>query len=177
MRVSGSSTRRIGRLRSEASPSKSAVIPWPPTTPIINLVPVPALPKSSGARGSRSAPMPTPSTCQAPSPRRSIRAPKARQAAPVCRTSSPSSRPSISVRPTLKSPRMKARCEMDLSPGGLKRPLSGPPGAALAAGDGGGTRVETAKIPPDRANPFSAGNMWLGEKSWVNLSCSHTEIP
>ena len=44
----GSSTRRIGRLRSDASPSKVASIPWPPTTPIISREPVPALPKSSG---------------------------------------------------------------------------------------------------------------------------------
>ena len=50
---SGSRMRRIGRLRSEASPSKVAVIPWPPTTPIISRQPVPALPKSSVSRGGR----------------------------------------------------------------------------------------------------------------------------
>ena len=43
--------RPIGRLRSEASPSKVAVIPWPPTTPIIRREPVPALPKSSVVAG------------------------------------------------------------------------------------------------------------------------------
>ena len=40
MSLSGSRMRRIGRLRREASPSKVAVIPWPPTTPIIRRQPV-----------------------------------------------------------------------------------------------------------------------------------------
>ena len=44
----GSSTRRIGRLRSEASPSKTAVIGQPATAPITSRQPVPELPKSSG---------------------------------------------------------------------------------------------------------------------------------
>ena len=69
----------------------------------------------------------------------------------------------------VNSPRMKARCEMDLSPGGRSRPLSGPPGAALKAEDGGGTRVETAKIPPGPAKfAVRARNMRVGEKSWAN---------
>ena len=44
--------RRIGRLRSEASPSKVAAIGWLPATPIIRREPVPALPKSSTPAGS-----------------------------------------------------------------------------------------------------------------------------
>ena len=55
----------------------------------------------------------------------------------------------------LSSPRMKARCEMDLSPGGRSRPFSGPPGAVLKAAAGGETLIETAKIPP-RAGEFTA---------------------
>ena len=45
--------RRIGRLRSEASPSNVASIGWLPTTPIISREPVPALPKSSVSRGAQ----------------------------------------------------------------------------------------------------------------------------
>ena len=51
----GSSTRRIGRERSEASPSKTAVIGQPATAPITSRHPVPELPKSSGTCGSREA--------------------------------------------------------------------------------------------------------------------------
>ena len=45
---SGSRIRRIGRLRSEASPSNTAVIGQPATAPITSRQPVPELPKSSG---------------------------------------------------------------------------------------------------------------------------------
>ena len=44
-------------------------------------------------------------------------APSARMAAAVASTSSPSSRPSISVSPTASAPSISARCEIDLSPG------------------------------------------------------------
>ena len=128
----GSRMRRIGRLRSEASPSKVAEIGWPPTTPIISLVPVPALPKSSVASGSASPPMPTPCTLQRPSPWRSTAAPSWRQACAVRSTSSPSSRPSIFVSPMERRPRIRARCEIDLSPGTRTRPSSAP--APSAAG-------------------------------------------
>ena len=47
---SGSRMRRIGRVRSEASPSKVAVIGQPATAPITRRQPVPELPKSSAAR-------------------------------------------------------------------------------------------------------------------------------
>ena len=48
---SGSSTRFIGRDRSEASPSSVAVIGEPASAPSASRQPVPELPKSSGARG------------------------------------------------------------------------------------------------------------------------------
>ena len=90
--------RRIGRLRSEASPSKVAAIAWLPTTPIISREPVPALPKSSGLarREQRAEPGPVdaPAAGRQPLDRRAER----RQASPVRSTSSPSSRPSISSR-------------------------------------------------------------------------------
>ena len=128
--ASGSRMRRIGRFCSEASPSKRARIGCPPTTPSISRVPVPALPKSSVSRGASSVPMPVPRTHQ-PSPSRSIVAPSARQALAVRITSSPSRSPLIRVAPTLSRPKIIARCEIDLSPGGRRRPLSGPPGSAV----------------------------------------------
>ena len=130
--LSGSRMRRIGRLRSEASPSKVAVIPWPPTTPIISRQPVPALPKSSVSRGGKSAPSPGPRIRHAPGARRSMSAPSAWHALPVPSTSSPSSSPSTFVSPQVSRPNRKARCEIDLSPGGRTRPLSGRARLALS---------------------------------------------
>ena len=123
---SGSRMRRIGRLRSEASPSKVAVTPWPPTTPIISREPVPALPKSSVSRGGQNRAEPGPANPPSARPEpldRPRRAP--RQALPVLSTSSPSSSPSTSVSPQVRRPNRKARCEIDLSPGGRTRPFSG----------------------------------------------------
>ena len=50
--------------------------------------------------------------------------PSAVTALAVCRTSSPSSRPVICVRPVAMAPSIRARCEMDLSPGTRAVPLS-----------------------------------------------------
>ena len=132
------------RHRHQSSPG------WlPPAPPIISRLPVPELPKSSGSAGVRSAPMPLPLTRQEPSPTRSTEAPSARQASPVRKTSSPSSTPSIRVSPTLSSPRMKARCEIDLSPGGLTRPVSGPLPRRKADGALGGVRGFQLHGAPD----------------------------
>ena len=129
--ASGSRMRRIGRLRSEASPSKHARIGWPPTTPSIRREPVPALPKSSVVCGAMSVPMPTPCTTQV-SPSQVIVAPRARAASAVRMTSSPSSRPVTRVVPTVSRPKIIARCEIDLSPGGRSRPRSGVPAVAVS---------------------------------------------
>ena len=94
--------RCIGRLRSEASPSKVAVIGQPATAPMTSRQPVPELPKSStpAVRESRRRRRPAP----AMRPRRCARrvAPSARMALPVLSTSSPSSRPEMRVSPTVK---------------------------------------------------------------------------
>ena len=119
----GSRIRRIGRLRSEASPSKVARMAWPPTTPIIKREPVPALPKSRTCLGAIRLPRPMPSTVHFPSPWRVTVAPKERQASPVRNTSSPSSKPEISVLPTQSNPKISERCEMLLSPGGFSLPF------------------------------------------------------
>ena len=99
---SGSITRPIGRLLSDASPMKVAVIGWLATSPASNRVEVPELPMSSAPAGWSSPPTPTPHTCQTPSPDRSIVAPIARIAAAVASTSSPSSNPSIRLSPTAR---------------------------------------------------------------------------
>ncbi len=94
-------------------------------TPSINRVPVPELPKSSGADGWRSPPTPRPVTCQA-LPTFSIGAPSACSALAVSSTSSASSSPVSRVTPVAKAPSISARCEIDLSPGTRTRPRSGP---------------------------------------------------
>jgi len=58
--VSGSSTRAIGRPRSEASPVNTAVIGVVAMAPITSREPVPELPKSSTSDGSAQPPTPRP---------------------------------------------------------------------------------------------------------------------
>ncbi len=124
MRSSGAVTRAIGRRRSEASPVKKLVMGWLATSPIRRRAPVPELPRSSMSCGSARPPRPMPSITQRPSSPRAMPAPSARMAAAVRSTSSPSSSPLTRVRPMASAPRMSARCDTDLSPGALSRPLS-----------------------------------------------------
>src|SRR5450631_832537 len=132
IRSSGSSTRCIGRLLKEASPIKVAVTGEPATAPSASRTPVPELPKSSGPAGWAKPPTPTPWMRHTPSPVRSSRAPSARMAAAVCSTSSPSKRPATVLSPTVNAPRIRARCEIDLSPGTRVRPCKGPPRRAVS---------------------------------------------
>ena len=116
--------RRIGRVRRLASPSKVAVIGQPATAPITSRQPVPELPKSSAARGlGEAADADARARARRRSPVRSTVAPSACMALAVLMTSSPSSRPVIRVSPTASAPRIRARCEIDLSPGTRTRPL------------------------------------------------------
>ena len=122
---SGAITRAMGRLLSEASPVNVAVMGCEATRPISNRVDVPEFPISSAVSGCKSPPIPTPQTCHRASCR-TISAPIARIAAAVARTSSPSSSPSITDSPTASADSISARCEIDLSPGTVTVPASGP---------------------------------------------------
>ena len=127
----GSVTRAMGRRLREASPVMTAVSGWLARMPSKSRAPVPALPMSITSSGSLSAPMPRPQTCQRPPASRSTSAPRARIAAAVASTSSPSSRPSMLVSPTARPPSIRARCEIDLSPGRRVVPDSASVGRAV----------------------------------------------
>src|SRR5262249_28472961 len=108
--------------------------------------PVAELPKSRTPLGSRKPPTPTPWRHHSPTPRRSTLAPKAAMALLVLRTSSPSRRPEIRVSPTASAPKIRARFEIDLSPGTRTRPLSAP---ARRAVSGAGVACDTGNNPTD----------------------------
>src|SRR4051812_4870472 len=110
----------IGRLRKLASPVNVALIGMPATAPITSREPVPELPKSRGDAGVVQR---APVTRQAPWPSRISVAPSARSAPAVLSTSSDSSNPVIVVSPAAIAPRIRARWEIDLSPGTSNRPL------------------------------------------------------
>ena len=147
----GSRIRRIGRERSEASPSNTAEIGQPATAPITSRQPVPELPKSRGAAGWAKPATPTPRTCQANGPVRSTLAPSACMDLAVLSTSSPSSRPEIVVWPTESAPRIRARCEIDLSPGTRTLPVRAPLERASSGVGRSASRSEWVKIVSSRA--------------------------
>src|SRR6516225_7216455 len=71
--------------------------------------------------GSTRPPTPRPRTSQLP-PSLRTSVPKASRALAVLRTSSPSSKPVMCVRPVARAPSTSARCDIDLSPGTRTRP-------------------------------------------------------
>ncbi len=126
----------------------TAVIGVVAMAPITKREPVPELPKSSTSPGSAQPPTPVPQTFQAPGPTRSGRAPKARIALAVFSTSSASKRPEMRVSPSASAPRIKARWEIDLSPGTLAVPFRGGDWRALS-----GRAVADMIIPLRREMP------------------------
>ncbi len=124
MRDSGSVTRAIGRRRSEASPVKKAVNGWVASDAqqqpragagIAEIEHVLGLGEAADADARR--PASTPSAV-ALDRRRPARASRRRCAArPRLRAARV-----ISVRPTASAPRIRARCEIDLSPGTATAP-------------------------------------------------------
>ena len=115
--VRGSVTRPIGRFESDASPMQRATIGVVHMRPMAKRTPVPELPKSRGVRGECRPLMPTPPMRHLPSSPFFTLAPKAAMALPVLSTSSASRSPSTTVSPLAMAPNMRARCDMDLSPG------------------------------------------------------------
>ena len=130
IRVKGFTTRPMGRDRRESSPvivkKRSG---WEAKMPNISRRVVPELPASNTPIGSCRLPMPMPRTVTRSVFSSLISAPKARKQAAVLRGSSPNSRPSMVVSPSAKAPSIRARWEMDLSPGIRTRPTRGQPSA------------------------------------------------
>ena len=108
--------------------------------PITRREPVPELPKSSSDLGLCQLPTPVPVTRQRPGPSAVSSAPKPRRAPAVEWTSPDSSRPEMRVSPSARAPRIRARWEMDLSPGHLGRALEG-------AGAAGGRAARDWRYP------------------------------
>ena len=127
--ANGWPTRRIGRRRSEASPSSTKWRPSRPANrPSISRIVVPELPQSSTSAGSCNPSRPTPSTVtMPPSVIGLMLTPMARRQAAVLRGSSAGSSPSIVVVPCAMAPNSSDRCEIDLSPGTFTRPWRLPP--------------------------------------------------
>ncbi len=141
---SGSVTRRIGRLDNEESPTSVLSNACPASKPASSRMPVPALPQSIGCVAPRRPCSPAPCTMRSPSDGASIRTPSWASTAAVARVSSPSRKPRIRERPSAMAASIRARCEIDLSPGTRTLPCNGPAAWLLQS-----HRVFKA-TPPDR---------------------------
>src|SRR6266545_428170 len=122
---SGSATRRIGRLVNDASPKSSVSNRRPAQRPMSKRMEVPELPQSSGWAAARRPSKPTPWTI-ASRPTNRMSTPRPRSAVAVERLSPPRPRPDASTVPPASAPNSNARCEIDLSPGTVQVPCSGP---------------------------------------------------
>ena len=124
---SGSVTRRMGRLRSEASPVSTAPTPAPARMPKSKRAVVPEFPQSrmgsSAPEPERTAPSParptprTRVTASGVSDRGGMGTPSNRSTEAVDWQSSPTKRPRISLSPSARAENRSARWLMDLSPG------------------------------------------------------------
>ncbi|CAI8221688.1 MAG: Uncharacterised protein [Alphaproteobacteria bacterium] len=123
MLLSGVKIRSIGRADKEASPTNSAAMAAPATNPMTSRTPVPAFPKSSGVSGVNNPIGPVPPICQSPLSCFSICAPKACMARMVASTSAASKRPLTRLVPVAIEAKIRARWEIDLSPGTRTMPL------------------------------------------------------
>ncbi len=124
---SGTATRSIGRRISDSSPMSVESNLCGASTPIIRRIAVPALPMSSGAGDGARPCAPTPCTTTSVSAGRSIATPSCPSARAVDRQSSPARNPLMCVSPSASAPSMRARWEIDLSPGTVSEPLMLPP--------------------------------------------------
>ncbi len=130
---SGSATRPIGRRRSASVPSSVAAKGWPASKPASRrmVVPEPAQNSTSSGWVRPRSPLPLmlskPGFSEKPGLlTSSISAPSACMQRLVARHTSAGTHPSISISPSAMDPSMRARCVMDLSPGAVTVPRSGP---------------------------------------------------
>ncbi len=124
---SGVASRRIGRRVSEASPSSVVSNGCPASSPVSRRMVVPELPQSSACAAACRPRKPTPTTrACAPAASTSMLTPSAASARAVDRLSPPRPSPVIATGPSESAPKSSARCEIDLSPGTVHRPRSGP---------------------------------------------------
>ncbi len=133
MRRSGSATRSMGRCDTESSPTSTVSHGKAAQNPDSRRMVVPELPTSMGTSDShrRSVPPVTRSP--------STSAPRQRTARAVRATSSPPDSPRRVEVPSARAARIRARWEMDLSPGTRTRPRSGlPPVTSRVVTPGGG---------------------------------------
>ena len=114
--VSGSITRFIGRLESEASPKSRLGKGWPASTPASSRMVVPEFPQSMSCLGAVKARR-LPWTTSVVSSTVSISTPSERMAATVQRQSSLGRNPLMTHGPLAMAARITARWEMLLSPG------------------------------------------------------------
>ena len=129
--ASGTVTRRIGRLLSEASPINTLSKRCAASKPASKRIPVPALPQSSGAALGCKPSMPTPCTTRRDGDGISMRTPKRSKMAAVARVSSPSKNPSMVDVPSANAASITERCDTDLSPGMVNTPCNGAPACAV----------------------------------------------
>src|SRR5205814_8978586 len=115
----GPVNRRIGRCRNDASPVKVAGNFWPAKTPRTIRAVVPEFPQFKREPGARSR---EPEILTPDSWIREMSAPNWRRTLALLFTSSPVSKPAISLVPRASAASMSTRCEMLLSPGGRTTP-------------------------------------------------------
>src|SRR5216683_1267969 len=139
---SGSTTRAIGRRRSDVSPSRVADTQLPDSTPSIRRIVVPEFAQSSGPCGVLNDRQPPPWTRAGP-PARLMLTPRLRRQATVAATSSPSGSPSMRLSPCAIAASISARWAIDLSPGTRSSPVTRCAGSTICADSTsvGGTRA------------------------------------
>ena len=164
MRRSGSTTRRTGRRRSEASPVSTESPGSPASTPASSRSEVPELPQSMTSSGSTSASAGV--TITSPPSSRTV-APSFATALRVAWTSSASRIPVTRVSPVASAPKRMERWETDLSPGTVMAPRSGPVRRQVSGPFRGAVRrAPRARGAPARAPCAPPRGRWRWRRGW-----------
>jgi hypothetical protein len=125
---SGRTMRPMGRRRICVVPLRKLTNCCPTSRPVSMRIVVPELPQSRTSLGSCKPSRPRPWTINSVGVMTSICTPNWRITLTVERQSPPSRKLRTCVAPAAMLPNMTARCEMDLSPGTVQRPMSEEPG-------------------------------------------------